>query len=36
MLEVLFGVKERRACNVVGEHSSTQRLEVTLPSDDEQ
>jgi putative transposase len=36
MLEESFGVKERRACRVVGQHRSTQRLEVNLPSDDEQ
>jgi putative transposase len=36
MLEESFGVKERRACRVVGQHRSTQRLEVALPSDDEQ
>jgi len=28
-------VKERRACRVVGQHRSTQRLVVPLPSDDE-
>ena len=36
MLEETFGVKERRACRVVGQHRSTQRLGVPLPSDDEQ
>jgi putative transposase len=36
MLEESFGVKERRACRVVGQHRSTQRLEVVLPADDEQ
>jgi len=36
MLEETFGVKQRRACRVVGQHRSTQRLEVTLPTDDEQ
>ena len=36
MLEESFGVKERRACRVVGHPRSTQRLEVNLPSDDEQ
>jgi len=36
MLEETFGVKERRACRVVGQHRSTQRLEVPLPTDDEQ
>src|ERR1019366_8052094 len=36
MLEESFGVKERRACRVVGQHRSAQRLQVTLPSDDEQ
>jgi putative transposase len=35
MLEESFGVKERRACRVVGQHRSTQRLVVPLPSDDE-
>ena len=36
MLEESFGVKERRACRVIGQHRSTQRLKVALPSDDEQ
>ena len=36
MLEESFGVKERRACRVVGQNRSTQRLAVPLPSDDEQ
>jgi putative transposase len=36
MLEESFGVTERRACRVVGQHRSTQRLEVVLPDDDEQ
>jgi len=36
MLEESFGVKERRACRVVGQNRSTQRLKVALPSDDEQ
>ncbi len=35
MLEETFGVKERRACRVVGQHRSTQRLEAPLPTDDE-
>jgi len=35
MLETSFGVKERRACRVVGQHRSTQRLAVALPADDE-
>jgi putative transposase len=36
MLEASFGVKERRACRVVVQPRSTQRLAVALPSDDEQ
>jgi putative transposase len=36
MLEETFGVKERRACRVVGQHRSTQRLATALPDDDEQ
>ena len=36
LLEESFGVSERRACVVVGQHRSTQRLKVALPSDDEQ
>jgi putative transposase len=36
MLETSFGVKERRACRVVGQPRSTQRLAATLPTDDEQ
>jgi putative transposase len=36
MLEEAFGVSERRACRVVGQPRSTQRLEVKVPSDDEQ
>ncbi len=36
MLEASFGVKERRACRVVGQNRSTQRLEAPLPDDDEQ
>jgi putative transposase len=36
MLETSFGVKERRACRVVGQPRSTQRLAVALPTDDEQ
>ena len=35
MLEESFGVKERRACRVVGQHRSTQRTVVPLPADDE-
>jgi putative transposase len=35
-LEASFGVKERWACRVVGQHRSTQRLEVSLATDDEQ
>ena len=35
MLEESFGVNERKACRVVDQHRSTQRLEVPLPSDDE-
>ena len=36
MLEASFGVTERRACRIVGQNRSTQRLEVAPPSDDEQ
>ena len=36
MLEASFGVSERRACQVVGQNRSTQRLEAPLPDDDEQ
>jgi hypothetical protein len=35
MLEESFGAKERRACRVVGQHRSTQSLDVPLPTDDE-
>jgi putative transposase len=35
MLQVRFGVTERRACEVVGQHRSTQRLAAPVPSDDE-
>lgn len=36
MLEETFWVSERRACRVVGQHRSTQRLQGEVPSDDEQ
>ena len=36
MLEESFGVKVRRACRVVGQHHSTQRLVTALPANDEQ
>jgi len=36
MLEESFGVNERRACRVVGQHRSTQRLATALPDDSEQ
>ena len=36
MLKVSFGVSERKACQVVGQNRSTQRLEAPLPDDDEQ
>ena len=37
MLQNRFGVSERRACTVVGQHRSTQRLEPpVLPDDEEQ
>lgn len=36
MLEASFGVTERRACRVVGQPRSTQRLQAPLPTDDEQ
>jgi putative transposase len=34
-LRAQFGVTERRACRVVGQHRSTQRLKPPVPSDDE-
>ena len=36
MLRERFGVSERRACKVVGQHRSTQRLDPPKVSDDEQ
>ena len=36
MLEETFGVSERRACHVVGQNRSTQRLEVELPNDEQE
>ena len=36
MLRDRFGVSERRACKVVGQHRSTQRLEPPAPCDEEQ
>lgn len=35
MLRDRFGVSERRACKVVGQHRSTQRLEPPAPADDD-
>lgn len=35
MLRTRFGVSERRACTVVGQHRSTQRLAPPVPSDEE-
>lgn len=35
MLQTRFGVSERRACRVVGQHRSTQRLEPPAPTDDD-
>jgi len=35
MLHERFGVSQRRACVVVGQHRSTQRLAPPVPSDDE-
>lgn len=35
MLRERFGVSERRACKVVGQHRSTQRLEAPVPAPDE-
>jgi hypothetical protein len=35
MLQDRFGVSERRACRVVGQHRSTQRLEAPAPPADE-
>jgi putative transposase len=34
-LQARFGVSERRACRVVGQHRSTQRLDPPVPPDDE-
>ena len=34
-LETRFGVSERRACQVVGQPRSTQRLEAPIPGDEE-
>jgi putative transposase len=36
MLRQRFGVSQRRACRVVGQHRSTQRLEVPVASEDEE
>lgn len=36
VLEDEFGVSQRRACRVVGQHRSTQRLEPPVPPDDEE
>ncbi len=36
MLQDRFGVSERRACTVVGQHRSTQRLDPPAPPEDEQ
>jgi hypothetical protein len=35
MLRDRFGVSERRACRVVGQHRSTQRLEPPVPAADD-
>ncbi len=35
MLRERFGVSQRRACRVVGQHRSTQRLDPPTPSDEE-
>jgi putative transposase len=35
MLQLRFGVSERRACAVIGQHRSTQRLTAPEPPDDE-
>lgn len=35
MLTERFGVPQRRACRVIGQHRSTQRLEAPAPSNDE-
>jgi putative transposase len=35
MLRQRFGVSERRACRVAGQHRSTQRLRAPVPKDDE-
>ena len=36
MLQARFGVSERRACRVTGQHRSTQRLPEPVPDDEEQ
>src|SRR4029078_288487 len=36
MLRERFGVSERRACKVVGQHRSTQRLDESIADDEEQ
>jgi putative transposase len=36
MLRGRFGVSERRACQVTGQHRSTQRLERPEPAEEEQ
>jgi putative transposase len=36
MLRERFGVSQRRACRVVGQHRSTQRLDPPTPSEEEQ
>ena len=35
-LEATFGVSQRRACKVVGQARSTQRLKVTPPDDEQE
>ena len=35
MLQARFGVSQRRACRIAGQHRSTQRLEVSMRSDEE-
>jgi putative transposase len=35
MLQQRFGVSERRACRLIGQHRSTQRLDPPVPSEDE-
>ncbi|MGZ6987208.1 MAG: hypothetical protein ACXVKP_20105, partial [Ilumatobacteraceae bacterium] len=35
MLQLRFGVSQRRSCRVIGQHRSTQRLALPVPEDEE-